>query len=61
MSKKADELRAKLDALMQQQAEPGAPVLDDKTAGRKQALMRALAAAQPRMKTVFKRGKGAVR
>ena len=61
MSKKADEIRAKLAALMQQQAEPDAPVIDDEAATKRQALVRALAAAQPRMKPVFKRGKGAVR
>lgn len=63
MSKKSDEIRAKLAELMQQQAEPGAPppAVDDKTTVRRAALMRALAAAQTRTPATFRRGKGAVR
>lgn len=36
-------------------------VLDQKAAGQQQALMRALAAAQPRMRSAFKPGKGAIK
>jgi hypothetical protein len=50
----------RLDAMVAATAAPDA-VVDAKTAARQQALMRAMAAAQTRVPTVFKRGKGAIK